>query len=65
MFLDDFFCLWFLSLESQNMLIVKDLFKLKAYLNFSDLTFSTQNSSVFLLNTDLIFLTHKTDIYFH
>ena len=33
MFLDDlFFYLWFLSLESQNMLIVKDLFKPKTNL---------------------------------
>ena len=35
MFLDDLFCEF--SLESQILLIVKDLFKLKSDLNFSDL----------------------------
>ena len=36
--LDEFF-----FLESQNLLIVKDLFKLKIDLNFLDLIFNTQN----------------------
>ena len=43
MFLDDFFFLGDLSLESQYLLIVKDLFKLKIDLNFLDLIFNTQN----------------------
>ena len=58
------------SLESQNLLMIKDLFKLKTYLNFSDLIFKTQNiyvfncsnvifktqnRFVFSLNTNLIF----------
>ena len=37
------------SLESQNLLMIKDLFKLKTDLNFSE----------------LIFLDHKNDLYFH
>ena len=42
------FCYDF-SLESQNMLIIKDLFKVKIGLNFSD----------------PIFKTLKTNLYFH
>jgi len=52
-------CCYDSSLESQNLLMIKDLFKLKTDLNFSELIFKTHNGSVFSLNINLIFLTTK------
>ena len=51
------------SLESQNLLMIKDLFKLKTAMNFLDLIFKTQNR--FFLSTKLIciFIKYKSDYF--
>ena len=51
------------SLESQNLLMIKDLFKLKTDMNFLDLIFKTQNR--FFLSTKLIciFIKYKSDYF--
>ena len=51
------------SLESQNLLMIKDHFKLKTAMNFLDLIFKTQNR--FFLSTKLIciFIKYKSDYF--
>ena len=54
------------SLESQNLLMIKDLFKLKTNLNFSDLIFLTTNQiCIFIKYISNFFFSHKIDLYFH
>ena len=54
------------SLKSQNLLLIKDLFKLKIDLNFSDLIFlTTKLICIFIKCRSDFFLTRKTDLYFH
>ena len=45
------------SLESQNLLMIKDLFKLKTSLNFSDLIFLTANQIC-------IFIKYRSDFFY-